>query len=88
LVKLKQDITPPSKRPKSVNKPLWGEAEKQLILRIRREDTTYGKEKIAVIINRDHDKAISASTVGRILTILFDKGLITKSRSALRPRKV
>jgi hypothetical protein len=58
LVKLKQDITPPSKRPKSVNKPLWGEAEKQLILRIRREDTTYGKEKIAVIINRDHDKAM------------------------------
>jgi len=35
----------PSKRPKSVNKPLWGEAEKQLVLRIRREDTTYGKGK-------------------------------------------
>ena len=87
LGKLRQGIAPPSKRPKSVNKPRWGEAEKQLVLRIRREDTTYGKEKIAVIIKRDHGKAISASTVGRILSVLFEKGLITKSRSAPRPRK-
>ena len=30
--------TPPSKRPKKINKPKWGEKEKQLVLRIRREN--------------------------------------------------
>lgn len=87
LDKLKRGIAPPSKRPKRVNTVRWGEAEKQLVLRLRRENPTYGKEKIAVIINRDHGKIISASTVGRILTALFEKGLITKSLSAPRTRK-
>lgn len=87
LDKLKRGIAPPSKRPKRVNRVRWGEAEKQLVLRLRRENPTYGKEKIAVIINRDHGKIISASTVGRILTALFEKGLITKSLSAPRTRK-
>ena len=87
LDKLRHGIAPPSKRPKRVNKPRRGEAEKQLVLRLRRENPTYGKEKIAIIINRDHGKTISASTVGRILTALFDKGLITKSLSVPRTRK-
>ena len=84
---LKRGISPPSKRPKTINKPRWSEAEKQLVLRLRRESPTYGKEKIAVIIERDHGKTISASTVGRILTVLFEKSLIIKSLSAPRPRK-
>jgi len=46
LQDLEKGIAPPSKRPKKVNKPRWGEAELQLVLRIRREDSTYGKEKI------------------------------------------
>ncbi len=87
LDKLRHGIAPPSKRPKRVNKPRWGEAERQLVLRIRRENPTYGKEKIAVIINRDDGKIISASTVGRILTALFEKGRITRSLSAPRARK-
>lgn len=44
----------PSKKPKALNKPRWGEAELQLFLKIRRENPTYGKEKIAVILNQDH----------------------------------
>ncbi len=91
LDRLKRGITPPSKRPKRVNKPHWGEAEKQLVLRIRPdflgENPTWGKEKIAVVITRDHGKTISTSTVGRILKALFDKGLITKSLSAPRTKK-
>ncbi len=63
--KLKQGISPFSKCPRSINKPLWGEAEKQLVLRI------YGKEKIAIII----------------VSVLFERSLITKSLSAPRPRK-
>jgi hypothetical protein len=34
-----------------------------------------------------HGKTISASTAGRILSVLFEKGLITKSLPAPRPRK-
>ncbi len=87
LEKLKRGIRPPSKRPRRVNKPRWGEAEKQLVLRIRRDNPTYGKEKIAVIIARDHGSNISTSPVGRILKALFERGLITKSLSAPRARK-
>jgi len=40
LNKLEHGIAPPSKRPRNLNKPLWGEAEKQLVLRIRRAEQT------------------------------------------------
>lgn len=87
LKDLEKGIVPPSKKPKKVNKPRWGEAELQLVLRIRRENPTYGKEKIATILKRDHAQTISESTVGRILTHLKEKGLISKSASALRTKR-
>jgi transposase InsO family protein len=56
-------------------------------LKVRRENPTYGKEKIAVILKRDHAQTISESTVGRILNHLKAKGLIVKSASALRAKR-
>ncbi len=61
---LDQGEIPPSKRPARVNKWQWGEAERQLVLRIRRKNLTYGKAKIAVILKRDHDCILNESTVG------------------------
>lgn len=87
LNKLGKGIAPPSKRPKSLNKPRWGESHKQLVLQIRRANPTYGKEKIAIILKRDHRQTISQSTVGRILKCLKAKGLITRSPSALRTKR-
>ena len=87
LIKINKGIIPPSKRPHKRNKPQWGEAEKQLVLRIRRENPTYGKEKIAIILQRDFAVTLSASSVGRILSTLFEKGLITKSISAPRSKR-
>ena len=87
LKQLSKGILPPSKRPKRLRKPLWGEAEKQLVLRIRRENPTYGKMKIAIILKRDFDCKISESTVGRILKSLQNKGLVLKSLSALRTKR-
>jgi hypothetical protein len=58
LKKLALGITPPSKARRKQNKPQWGEAEKQLVLKIRRENPTYGKNKIAVIIKRDYNKIL------------------------------
>jgi len=87
LKDLEKGISPPSKRPKKVNKPRWGEAQMQLVLKIRRENPTYGKEKIATILKRDHAQTMSESTVGRILKHLKEKGLIQKSLSALRTKR-
>ena len=87
LDQLAKGILPPSKRPKSVRKPKWGEAEKQLVLKLRRDNPTYGKAKIAVILKRDHGLILSESTVGRILKHLMNKGLIQKSLSAPRQKR-
>ena len=84
---LKQGIAPPSKRPKRVNKPKWGEAELQLVLKIRRANPTYGKDKMATIIERDEGKKLSPSTVNRILNVLKERGLVQRSASALRVKR-
>jgi transposase InsO family protein len=87
LKNLEKGILPPSKKPKKLNKPHWGEAEMQLVLRIRRENPTYGKEKIATILKRDQAQTMSESTIGRIINHLKAKGLITNSPSALRTKR-
>ena len=85
LEELKRGIVPPSKAPIKRNKPRWGEAEKQLVLEVRRANKTWGKAKIAVVLRRDHALKISDSTVGRILSFLKQKGVITRARS--RPHR-
>ena len=87
LSNLEKGILPASKRPRRCNKPRWGEAEKQLVLRIRGENPTYGKDKIGVILRRDHHQTLSNSTVGRILKFLMQRGLLSKSASALRQKR-
>ena len=82
LSNLAKGIFPPSQKPRTPRKPQWRESEMQLVLCIRRENPTYGKAKMAVILKRDHETEISESTVGRILKHLMDKGLIQKSLSA------
>jgi putative transposase len=87
LKNLAKGIIPPSKKPKSLRKPLWGESEMQRVLSLRRENPTYGKAKISVILKRDFGIRISESTVGRILKCLMEKGLILKSLSAPRQKR-
>ena len=87
LRKLAKGILPPTKRPKVFRKPLWRESEKQLVLRLRRENPTYGKAKISVLLKRDHGLSLSESTVGRIIKFLKEKGLILISPSASRQKR-
>ena len=78
----------PIRKPQRIPKTrTWGEAEIGLVLKIRKENPTYGKAKIAVILKRDHDFKMSESTVGRILDYLKKKGKITKSISASRTKR-
>ena len=87
LTDLAPGIAPPSQAPKRRNKSQWGEAEKQLVLEVRRGNKTYGKQKIGAILRRDKKQTISDSSVGRILGFLPPKGLITRSRSAPQKRR-
>jgi putative transposase len=77
----------PSKRPQHLRQPQWTEAQLQQLLALRRAYPTYGKAKLAVILKRDHGWTLSDSTVGRMVKHLMNKGLITRSLSALRIKR-
>ena len=85
LANLERGILPPSRARLRQNKPQWGEFERQLVINVRRENPTYGKNRIAAIIARDHGKTLSVSTVGRILKQLFDEDIIQKVPPGKRP---
>lgn len=62
----------PNKRPrKKHSKELV-----QLVLKIRKENPTWGKKKIFVILKRDFGVATSISTVGRIIEKLIKSGKV------------
>ena len=84
---LAKGVVPDSKRPKCLRKPLWGESEKQVVLRLRRANPTYGKAKLAILLKRDEGVSLSESTVGRILKHLMARGLVQTSYSAPRAKK-
>ena len=75
-----------SKRPKRSRTSQIPESTFKLIEKIRRENPTYGKAKIGVILKRDHAVDISESSVGRVLKKLLEAGKIKRSPSA-RPIK-
>jgi IS30 family transposase len=88
LKDISRGIAPPSKRPKKLRKPMWTKADSDLVLKIRTENPTYGKEKICAILQRDHDFKFCATIVGKILKKLKEKGLIEESPSAWKTKKV
>jgi len=80
-------LHPPSRKPKTFRKALWGESEKQLVLKLRRDNPTYGKAKIAILLKRNEGLIISESTGGQLLKNLMTRGLVQTSCSALKGRK-
>jgi IS30 family transposase len=76
-----------SKRPKSLRKSNIPDTVISLILSLRRENPTYGKAKIAIILRRDHNVTLSESSVGRVLKKLIAAGKIRRSLSATKVRK-
>lgn len=87
LKQLDKGIPPPTRRPNKVRKPLWTPEQIQSVLQLRRENLTYGKAKIAVILQRDNNINLSESSVGRILKNLMSRGLVQTSASAPKSRK-
>lgn len=76
-----------SKRPKSTRQSEVPDHVRDLVLAIRKENPTYGKQKIRWILVRDHDITYSESTIGRVLTSLMDKGRIKKYAALTKIRK-
>jgi transposase len=76
-----------SKRPKRTRKSDVSESAIDTILTIRKENPTYGKQKIRHILVRDHRITYSESTIGRILNRLIDQGKIKKYAALTKIRK-
>ena len=72
-----------SRRPHNKRQSKVPSSYKDMILMIRKENPTYGKAKIKVILQRDHKISLSESTVGRILKSFMGKGIV-RSYSAIR----
>lgn len=65
-----------SKRPNVVRKAIWESEVEQQILRIRMKFPLWGKNKIAVLLKREREIAVSVSTVGRVLKKLMKQQLV------------
>ena len=63
LKNLDRGIFPVSRAPKRRSKSSIVQSTKDLILKLRQENPSYGKAKIAVILKRDHGVCLSESTV-------------------------
>ncbi|MGZ6251107.1 MAG: integrase core domain-containing protein [Candidatus Chromulinivorax sp.] len=62
-----------SRCPKTSRKPQWTSEMKNKVLKKRKEFSFFGKAKIAVMYEREHQEKISESTTGRILKQLLDE---------------
>jgi len=76
-----------SRRPKRTRQSDVPDNVRYLVLAIRKENPTYGKEKIRRILVRDHHITYSESTIGRILTALISEGKIKKYAALTKIRK-
>lgn len=64
-------LEPKSKRPNNVRKPGWDKSIESLVLMLRKQEPTWGKNKIHRLIIRDHGITVSLPTVGRIISNLI-----------------
>jgi len=64
-------LEPKSKRPNNVRKPSWDSKTESLVLKLRKQEPTWGKNKIHRLIVRDHAIAVALPTVGRIISKLI-----------------
>ena len=87
LKRIYKGIMPSTKRPKIFRQSDVSSSVKEKVLQIRRENPTYGKAKITVILERDYGLSYSESTIGRIIKAYMEKGIITRSLSAPRKKK-
>jgi transposase InsO family protein len=67
-----------SRRPKNLRKSKIPLETKELILKLRLENITYGKSKIKIILERDHGITLGSDSVNKILNDYKSRGKIPK----------
>lgn len=77
-----------SRCPQSFRKSALDPKIIECILNLRRENPTYGKAKITLLLARDFDVFLSESTIGRILKTLMNQGKILKYRAAAKVHRM
>ena len=75
-----------SQRPKRFRQSKISKETVDRVLAIRRSNPTYGKAKVTTILERDFGVKLSASSVGRLIKLFLQKGLVSKSVSCSRQR--
>lgn len=75
-----------SKRPHKFRQSKIPKDIVDLVLAIRKQNPTYGKAKITIILQRDYDITLSESSVGRLIKLFVSKKLISISRSFVRKK--
>ena len=65
-----------SRRPKATRPRQWTKQQAQAVLHLRTRYPLWGKRKLWKILVRDQHMTLSESTVGRILSMLLEKGKI------------
>jgi len=68
-----------TRRPRHVRRPTWSPEMAEAILRLREEYPRWGKEKLAILLQRE-GMNLSVSMIGRILKDLKDRGLLQEPR--------
>ena len=79
-----QGLARRSQRPRRVRQSALPQSVRELVMRLRRQNHTYGKAKLTVLLARDHGVFLSESTVGRILADLMRRGLVVRYADATR----
>ena len=68
---IREGLEPKSRRPNNLRKPSWDRNTENLVLKLRKQEPTWGKNKIHRLIVRDHGISITLPTVGRIISKLI-----------------
>jgi len=76
-----------SKRPHKYRCSTIPKPTANLVLLIRKQNPTYGKSKIAIILQRDYGIKLSESSVGRLIKSFVAKKLVPVSRSSIRKKR-
>ena len=80
-------LEPQSKRPKNTRQPSWDERQENLVLKLRKQEPTWGKNKIHRLLVRDYGISISVTMVGRIISKLIAKNKVKSAYFAAKKDK-
>ena len=80
-------LEPGSKRPHQVRKPRWDNNLENLVLKLRKQEPTWGKNKLHRLIIRDYSISTSVATIGRIISKLISKDKVKSAYFAANKNK-